>query len=78
MCAILKPRITRWQSIPSAHASYVPIDFLIGQMHDLRRLHTFNVRSRDSKRGGGTPEEMAQRIRADYERYVRIVKATGL
>ena len=47
-------------------------------MHDLRRLHTFNVRSRDSKRGGGTPEEMAQRIRADYERYVRIVKATGL
>ena len=30
MRAILKPRITRCQSIPSAHASYVPIDFLIG------------------------------------------------
>ncbi|MFM9968144.1 MAG: Bug family tripartite tricarboxylate transporter substrate binding protein [Burkholderiales bacterium] len=28
--------------------------------------------------GGGTPEEMAARLRRDFERYVKIVKATGM
>jgi tripartite-type tricarboxylate transporter receptor subunit TctC len=28
--------------------------------------------------GGGTPEDISKRIRVDYERYVRIIKAAGI
>jgi len=47
-----------------------------------RALQKPEVRGSFAKQGlepsGGTPEDMAQRIRADYERYVRIVKASGI
>jgi tripartite-type tricarboxylate transporter receptor subunit TctC len=47
-----------------------------------RALKSADVRERFAKQGlevgGGTPEEMARRSRADYERYVRIIKATGM
>ena len=47
-----------------------------------RALQKPEVRDRFAQQGleigGGTPEEMAARIRRDYDRYVKIVKATGL
>ena len=47
-----------------------------------RALKRPDVRERFAQQGletsGGTPEEMARRIRTDYERYSRIVKATGI
>ena len=47
-----------------------------------RALKKPDVRERFAQQGlevgGGSPEEMARRIRTDYEKYVRIVKATGI
>ncbi len=47
-----------------------------------RALQKPDVRERFAQQGleigGGSPDEMARRIRTDYERYVRIVKATGI
>lgn len=47
-----------------------------------RALKSPDVRERFAKQGlevgGGTPEEMGRRSRAEYERYLRIVKATGM
>jgi len=47
-----------------------------------RALQKPEVRERFAQQGleigGGSPEDMARRIRGDYEKYVRIVKATGL
>jgi len=47
-----------------------------------RALQKPDVRGRLAKQGleisGGTPADMGRRIRADYEKYVRIVKATGI
>ena len=43
MSAILKPRITTWQSISSAHASYVPLDFFIGLRLPLTACKTANT-----------------------------------
>jgi tripartite-type tricarboxylate transporter receptor subunit TctC len=47
-----------------------------------RALQKPDVRERFATQGlevgGGTPEEMAARIRRDYDKYVKIVKATGM
>ena len=47
-----------------------------------RALQKPEVRERFAQQGleigGGSPEDMAARMRSDYERYLRIVKATGM